>query len=633
LAIVALTTIYSLVREYQTLAREIATPRIPFFVGSCLQIIKPPILGKPVRIPLSIVETVLDAFSTLIPLYSTTFRPFNSQIRAIIRPYLAPTSSEETLIPSFLQRGSRRLAITLHYTAPQGGGSDDWAKLVRGFLRDFHQTADLVFRGIDESWEPTAGFGKTTKIDFSEEQPRGGGDQPEELPHWFGVRAGIERLQGLLSLLSDSMRYQTKGAVSIPVGDFMDLVSRIASLTRRSPRQAWDQELQMQPSVLKEEKEELCSLLPDLHVSALQFLLAICRRLRRNALPLTTEALDYVVRFVNSGTNISSVRNAAYTISTSLIQLSGPSMSREAVQMVDPIIHYCCRDVLQPLGIHRPSSKPSDADTASTKKNTAAGNADSFLHVQGGSGFATRSDQAGSLEAKELLTVALSLLPQHMLKLGTRKILDVSAIFSCSKDAMIASILSPYDQTQRGMFASVMPYLTQQFPYDQSVEVLRSHFRTSGYAVGDLFDSSTFAELQEEKGVEVAVDTDESVPENSDGVETRDTERSEARNFSPRYSAPEEDLWMPRKTLGSIPVANSSNGLSEKRKNEEPEPISHSKKRQAHAMEPKVASPPAIYQLPPAQSAPMVEDEGSDDESVHLNMELEDEDEGEDDED
>src|SRR5262249_22923891 len=100
-----------LVHPYQTLVREIATPNIPAFVTSCLALVKKSSSGDSLSAPFSVVETIFDAFSTLIPLYPTTFRPSSSQIKSAARPYLAPTQSDDRVVPGSLTRAARRLVI------------------------------------------------------------------------------------------------------------------------------------------------------------------------------------------------------------------------------------------------------------------------------------------------------------------------------------------------------------------------------------------------------------------------------------------------------------------------------------------------------------------------------------------
>ncbi len=169
----ALVRIYSLLYEYQTLVREIATPTLPAFATACLQLVKPPGASKQPQAPASLVETVTSALAAVVTLYPTTLRPFNAQIRAAVRPYLAPASAS---VPSALRNSSRRLVALLPFTAPKNSSADEWAKALDALIADAHKTADQIFRAVQESWEPTADFAREKVPDDGE--PQGGGDAP-----------------------------------------------------------------------------------------------------------------------------------------------------------------------------------------------------------------------------------------------------------------------------------------------------------------------------------------------------------------------------------------------------------------------------------------------------------------------
>ncbi|PTB75756.1 hypothetical protein M440DRAFT_1457981 [Trichoderma longibrachiatum ATCC 18648] len=151
LAVVTLTKIFMLVHPYQTLVREVATPFLPAFGTACLQLIKSKAEAQSPSAPLTLVETICSSFSTLIPLYPPTFRPFSSQIRTAVGVYLAPTCSDEISVPVSLQRAARRLMASIHFVAAKSSGSEEWAKLVDGIIQEFHTTADQVLRAVDES--------------------------------------------------------------------------------------------------------------------------------------------------------------------------------------------------------------------------------------------------------------------------------------------------------------------------------------------------------------------------------------------------------------------------------------------------------------------------------------------------
>jgi hypothetical protein len=494
LSIVTVTRIYSLLHGYQTLVREIASPTIPSFVNACLQLIKPPASGQPLRLPTSAVETVVNALATIIPLYPTTLRPFSAQIRAATRGYVAPTSKDPVIVPTTLSYASRRLLITLPYTAPKNGSGDEWAKAVDGYIKECHSTADQVFRSVNESWESTVGY-ISPSISY-EGEPTGGGPAAEELPAWSGVTAGAERLAGLVELLTSFFRNPTKAPVAVPVGSLMDLLTRIASIVPPGPGR--DDRVQLNAAIGREEKDELWSVLPDIHVSVLELLLAVVDRLGPSILSLARDILDHTVRIFKTVSHIPSAREASYTLAQALLVLIGPTVDKLAVDSLTPLIQATCRDLLESAGyLQETAPKPAESKPSSTgpkKPQQAAGNADAFLNPKSdNAAFLATLSPSHLGAARTLLASCLSHLPQSHLSPDSRGLLDRTAILTADKRAMLASCLHPYRDSNGRYYASVMPFLSRAFPRDQEVEVLRSNLRA---AKGGAASSETMWEPQ-----------------------------------------------------------------------------------------------------------------------------------------
>lgn len=476
------TRIYSLLHGYQTLVREIASPTIPSFVNACLQLIKPPASGQPLRLPTATVETVVNALATVIPLYPTTLRPFSAQIRSATRGYVAPTSSDDILAPQSLRYASRRLLISLPYTAPKNGSGEEWAKAVDGYIKDCHSTADQVFRAVSESWESTVGYAPPT-ISYDGE-PGGGGSAAEELPAWSGLSAGAERLTGLIELLATFFRSPTKSPVAVPLGSLMDLVMRIASIVAPGPGR--DDRVQLNAAIGREEKDELWSVLPDIHAAVLELLLAMVHRLGPSILPLARDILDHTARIFRTVAHMPSAREAVYTLTHELLSLIGPTLDKLAVDSLNPLIHATCRDLLESAGYLQetaPKAAESPKPSAGSKKSQpqqSAGNADAFLNPKADT-TASRTTYSPShlSSARILLSSFLSHLPQPHLSPDSRGLVDRTAILTADKRAMLASCLHPYRDSNGRYYASVMPFLARAFPRDQEVEVLRINVRTA----------------------------------------------------------------------------------------------------------------------------------------------------------
>lgn len=488
LCVVALTRVYSLLHSYQTLTREIATPTVASFVEACLQIIKAPASGKPLRLPTALVETIIHALATLIPLYPSTLRPCVSHVREAIITYIAPTSSDNSVVPQSLSRASKRLLISLHCTAPKNGSSDEWVKAFNGYINDCHTVADQVFRAVQESWESSVGY--HSQAVSSDGEPHGGGSAPDELPVWSGVIAGSERLVNCLGLVAQCFRSPTKTPVSVSLGAAMDLVSRISLLMPPIPGQ--EDRFQLNPAISREERDQLWSVIPDIHIAAFKLLLSMIQRLGRGSVPLARDMVDHLIRMFRATRHISHARKTAFTLARELLLVTGPTLDKMTVDSLGSLIQGCCRDLLDVAG-YAPEPKHDQAQSANGAKGTKgkpAGNADAFLAPRATKATAAfiGIDSAHSTAANELLTVLLSHLPQKHLGPDSRGLVDRTAILCRNKNAMLASCLYPYKDNNGRYYPSILPFLIQQFPQDQEVEVLRSNLRAPKASSQDAWD-------------------------------------------------------------------------------------------------------------------------------------------------
>lgn len=634
LAVVTLTRIYMLVQPYQTLVREIATPTIPTFITACLKLIKSN-PGESLQIPLSVVETICDAFSALIPLYPTTFRPSSSKIRAAVRSYLVPTLTDDTSVPQSLQTASRRLIISLHHVAAKSGGSDEWAKLVDLLLKDLHSTADQVLRAVEESWEGSNGYSRS-RVELDGE-PHGGGAAAEELPSWTGISAGADRLIGLFHYLSDCLRYPTKAPVTIPTSALVDAASRVLLIARLSPKsQSWDQALPTVAAIGREEREELWAAMPDIHIAALHLLQALFQRLEQSTMALAPEVLDHLVRVFKSGINLPSVRTTGYAVLKEILILSGPTLSKPSVESLDPLLGACCRDLQQDAGHLKESEKPA-ASTADPKKNSIAANADLFLQPQASTVVAATPLEPGhKAAAAALLAIIPSCLPQRYLKPSVRGLVDQTAIVTSNRDAMLASVLNPYKDQRGRAYPSILPHLTQQFPNDQGLEILRTNLRAGAQSLAEgeppLEELPVAGEDEDEEGVQ-----DE---EMKDGDAEEEPAAKAGDLFKPAtlpMPQPEKNLpiqsnpFAPSEKIKSTTADTDRNvraGSPPKRKHEGSDPAPP--KRQVLE---KSSSPDRVLAapVPTAPAAEEEDDDDDDDESVHLNMELDEDDDDDED--
>lgn len=497
-----------MLHEYQALVREIASQTVSGFVTACLQVIKSPSSSKSGPAPVRLIETIANALCAITPLYPTTLRPLSAQVKAAFRAFVAPTESDKTVVPQTLRESSRKLFVLQHYTTPKNGNAEEWAKAVELLLKSCHNTADQVFRAVLESWESSSGYVRP-RLSY-EDEPHGGSDGAEALPEWNGLASGADRLIGLLGTMGEFFKSPTKTSVTTPVSAILDLTARITLIVPPSKSPKNQDETQLNSAIGREEKDELWSVLPDIHVAAMGLLTALIQRLGDNAVPVAADIIHQTVRVFEANQQIPLIRERGYVLTKELLLLHGPTMSKLGVNSLDKTIQSCCRDLLAASGHAKPP--PKDAKPSQPGKPASftkpSSNADAYLTMQSKSS-STAAVAAGVLPpshveaASALLVCLLSHLPQQHLKQALRALADRAAVLSHDRAAMVASVLNPYRTRTGKTLASVFPFLARDFPRDKEVEVLRSNLRT-GAALGAAAEDGDNEEVLEkmQKGSE-----------------------------------------------------------------------------------------------------------------------------------
>ncbi|KAI1212952.1 uncharacterized protein F4807DRAFT_305639 [Annulohypoxylon truncatum] len=650
LCIVTLVKIYTLMHAYPTLVREIVTPTLPTFATACLQVLKPPASSKAAKIPNSLVEHIFEAFSTIIPLYPTTLRQFASKFRVETRPYIAPTISDGTITPASLQASSRRLAIRLHMTAVKGGDSSEWAKHLDGLIKTFHSTADQVFRAVQESWEPTSGhvLGSVLQQAAFDNEPQGGSTNLEQLPLWVGIYAGSERMIALLDFVGEYLRCRTKTAVTIPVSSIVDIITRISSILPPSQGGEKSTSIQMNPAVGREEKDELWTVFSDIQLAAINLLHTVARRLGRNFMPVAQESLEQLIRMFESSYRLPEIRKATFLFTKDILQLCGPTMAKLAVESISLVAKACCRDLLGSAGHLKRPRQPASAAQVGQKQKSISQNADAFLSTKAEDESISTTLSADHISAAaELLTTLFSHVPQQHLPSSLRAQMLRTAILCQNRDAQVASVLHPARDKSGRTPQVILPYLVQQFPRDESVEILRFNFRPMATGSRNDFmdvDDTSAADDPEEQPPSNGPSFNQPFASRFTGFhEFPGSNASEApRSHSPpraietAVKAPNPFVPKPSSELATVSeeehaatstVQPSPPILPLKRKNES-EDIAASKRIEiSKATAISAPVPTAHSHAAPAASsaaaaAPNADDEDSDDESVHLNMDL-----------
>jgi pre-rRNA-processing protein RIX1 len=382
------------------------------------------------------------------------------------------------VVSDALQTSSRRLLIALHHTSPKNGGAEEWTLLLDELVRTIHLTADQTFRSVKEFWESAAGY-MPSSVDLTQEA-HGGGIAQGELPDWIGVSSGIARISGLVQTISECFAASTRMPVLSSIDAVLDVCSRLTSIV---PPDIGGHKalggLNVNPNVGREERDELWSSLPSMHLSVLDLLRLLLRRLGSIMLPAIPEMLSMASRsFATMATCDENVQEHGFQIIKELLLLAGPALPKASVMLLKPVTQLCCDVLLQAAGHPKADLGKAVAQLNGTKVNGLAAHADSIFPTEKvSSNPATRHNrQAGHLvAATKLLPVLLSHLPQRCLSQDQRSLIDRTAIVTKDRDAMLASCLHPYTDARGRLFSSITPFLCQAFPDDQAIEILRSN--------------------------------------------------------------------------------------------------------------------------------------------------------------
>lgn len=148
--------------------RELSTPTLPTFISSCLNLISINQENRAACSSVSLSESVLAAFCELVCLYPSAFKPFVSRIQMLLLSWLAPilscldarnpssAESDPSFASPMLCHKGRQLFVRLHMSASKGALNEEWNGAHRTLAAEFTETANYVFRSVDEGWKPSA---------------------------------------------------------------------------------------------------------------------------------------------------------------------------------------------------------------------------------------------------------------------------------------------------------------------------------------------------------------------------------------------------------------------------------------------------------------------------------------------
>ncbi|KAL1614958.1 hypothetical protein SLS56_011965 [Neofusicoccum ribis] len=471
LAIVTLTRIFALTREYQTLVREITTPSLTPFITSCLTILA---RAKTVdHGTQQLVDTVLESFSRLLPRHPTTFRPHLSKINQFLSTVVARSwPGEHALLSVDGLAAARSLYAQLPACAAKNGFKEEWEKTFQNVVAAAHQAADKVFRAVIEDWEsvtavqPPSTTNRTLEQVAQQLEPDKCG-----FPAWTGIYAGSGRLIGLLELLAELIAAPTtpSGPVSVRVAHLMDLLTRVLSITAPAGQKKKSQEsgIAFNDQIGKEERNDLFTVLPQIHVAALGLFEVLVERFGQSLSPVMEFFIERLTFVFQEERSLLHVRAASYSVLSKALPAVGSTLPAAQIKSLNPIMHACCEDLLPRENDPTPNATPQMANGNKNQPQVSI-NADSFLNNTKIKAPQQIIPEGLHESAYDLLPILLTHLPAPAMDSSIRARIDSTAVLIQHEKALLASVLS---LDPRGN-PSLLPLLARLYPGSPAVESL-----------------------------------------------------------------------------------------------------------------------------------------------------------------
>ena len=465
LCIATLTRIFQLTHNHQSLVREITTPVLPAFISACLKVLSSKDDWK-------LVSIVLQALVELIPHHPASFRPFVTQVKSFILPFIAATpskidrrASEQTRnVTEVVANSSRRLYALLSTCAPKKTESEEWTKSLKLIVASVHTTADSVFRSlVEDRRSPLMHSGNTAQL--SNEKPSSVDPDPLGLPSWIGIEAGIERLKGLLRTLQAFIATAAYFAVAMPLGVILGVVTRILSLL--APIDLGQSSARANLDFGRGEREVLLHALPSIHEISVEILSCMTKRLGYGCASTYASTLQQCLLVLSVDSADPAVRAAVYKYVKNVIEHFGPSISLRSKEGLSHCISACCEDLLpsRPKKTEGPIEVQRTTVNGSSQIAAKASSSPSQSH-------GLRQSQA-QIEAEKLLALSMTNLPDNLLAPSTRAQIDRTAILTHNEAITVASVLNPQSTAENALpQGSILPMMATAFPKSTTTEAI-----------------------------------------------------------------------------------------------------------------------------------------------------------------
>ncbi|GAB7347863.1 hypothetical protein MBLNU459_g5393t1 [Dothideomycetes sp. NU459] len=465
LCIIALTRIFMLTWDYPTLVREITTPALPTFVATCLNNLTSR------RSSPDELKTTLESFAHLIPRHPTIFRSHQDAIGKLLLSVLEGQASHDQKTTRTVAENVKdlafRVSVLLHQCEPKGGASDKWQHSFNGTVQAAHSLADKTLIAIDEDWQSAAGSVSNKRLlgDLYSSSQRATAASARPVAQF--IVAGSEGLRNHLRLLATYFSVGTPSSVDASLGKVTDLLTRLFAVT--VSQNASRTSVRFKQDASREEREALAQVLPEIHVASMEVLSSILDRYTHAVSSSVQSYLDQLLWIFHADSKHDSIRTAVYALARRIIDLSGPSMSKQAVVSLRRLVTACCDDLL-PVQTEQNAQQPA---TANGKSAASVMNADTFLKQPSTTQVSQTRFPGLTNAARDLLPSLLRNLPAKYVPVAVRTRMDRTATLTRHKDAMVASVLNPpATEGAAGKGNSLLPLLAREFPEDARVEAL-----------------------------------------------------------------------------------------------------------------------------------------------------------------
>lgn len=463
--IATLTRVFTiLTADKPTLIREIVVPNLPTTIGNLLNFCAPFDPSFSIS-EVEILANILEALRDILQSHPVTFRPFAQKTHALILLVLSSSTSSsqeerlarETFALLHLCASGSSRGTTLANADPGSSSSgnkatavaDEWTRGFKAVIQEVHSTLNVLFRSIleDNDYSRSGSFGGQTN---GRETTMGAtGSSALGLADWNGIMGGVERVTTLLRLLQSFFTLSSAAQVSIPVGQLVDLTTRILSV---APSTA-----QTNAAVERTERELVFARLPELHRDTLDLISTVVERLGGLFSPFAFLLVEQVAYVFGEASWNAEVRTTVYCLLNSLLDKFGTGLAKATVHSIHPILGATCDDLLPPpppVAISTPAAKPGKQRNGHGGASGQNFHADAFLSALPAGKFIL----PGLVSAAEiLLATALAKLPTAHIRSELRTKMDRTAVLTGNTEAMLASVLFPPIGARRG--GSILPHL------------------------------------------------------------------------------------------------------------------------------------------------------------------------------